>query len=465
MVEGTASTITMLERRSADGLDADVPIMMLNGAVYDDQLDRFFLGLPFNGVRSRHSLRAYGYDILVWIRFLAEARGKTVWQVDPTDIDAFHRARRRSDAEFRLAPQSWNRSVAALDKLYQWAEREKLVEQAPFKRRTVWLKGRGGRRSRVSGRNESYERCSASSDVRYLDFPDYQTFRDVGLRGLAIDGTERPAARDRNGARNALFADILITTGLRLEEASSLLAVELPTWNLAAPGKQLSLALPLAITKGDRGRTILLPRRLMLELSTYLSVERASASAAFASRCGWDRIDRPIFVYRPVLAAKSLHLTGGGTLSLDLIGPVERERLVLCKDDGSPVEAAALWQTEVGQPMRPNSWEKVFARASARCRAAGRPADVSPHQLRHSFAVHMLAMLVQRRTAEAASTADDMNIYHQLISDPLQQVQRLLGHASLNTTMRYLHHVASRADTIEVAVEALLARFEGKVAE
>jgi integrase len=49
---------------------------------------------------------------------------------------------------------------------------------------------------------------------------DYRIFRDVGLRGLALDGTERPGARDRNGLRNALFADLLVTTGLRLEEAS-----------------------------------------------------------------------------------------------------------------------------------------------------------------------------------------------------------------------------------------------------
>jgi len=41
--------------------------------------------------------------------------------------------------------------------------------------------------------------------------------------------------------------------------------------------------------------------------------------------------------------------------------------------------------------------------------------------------------------------------------DPLQQVQRLLGHASLATTYIYLDHVATRADTIDAAVEELLA--------
>src|SRR5436309_10702286 len=46
-------------------------------------------------------------------------------------------------------------------------------------------------------------------------------------RSSDLDGTERPGARDRNGLRNALFADLLVTTGLRLEEASGLLADEL----------------------------------------------------------------------------------------------------------------------------------------------------------------------------------------------------------------------------------------------
>ena len=81
-----ASNITIQERRSADGLDAHVPMILRDGALYDPDLDRFFRDLPLNGVRSRHSLRAYGYDVLVWVRFLSEACGKSVWQGDRRDV-------------------------------------------------------------------------------------------------------------------------------------------------------------------------------------------------------------------------------------------------------------------------------------------------------------------------------------------------------------------------------------------
>lgn len=142
---------------------------------------------------------------------------------------------------------------------------------------------------------------------------------------------------------------------------------------------------------------------------------------------------------------------------MDALTPDERGRLVLCAEDGAPAEPAALWLTEVGQPVRPNSWEAVFARASRRCAEAGRPIRISPHQLRHTFAVHMLAMLIQHRLAEASPSAGPMAGYRELLGDPLQQVQRLLGHASLATTYIYLDHIASRADTVDAAVEELLA--------
>src|SRR5271157_4895186 len=100
------SSITIEERRPATGLDRQVPIILRDGIPYDADLDRFFLDLPLNGVRSPHSLRAYGYDVVVWVRFLAEACGKTVWLAERTDVAAFHRARRRADAGFRISAAS-----------------------------------------------------------------------------------------------------------------------------------------------------------------------------------------------------------------------------------------------------------------------------------------------------------------------------------------------------------------------
>lgn len=185
------ATITVQERRQAEGLDAHVPIILRDGALYDSDLDRFFLDLPLNGTRSPHSLRAYGYDVVIWVRFLAAARGKTVWAAQRDDIDAFHRARRREDAGFRISAASWNRSVASLEKLYRWAELDGLIAVTPFTHRTAWRRGHGGRRGQIALRNEAYERAAKRSDVRFVQLDDYRVFRDVGLRGLAIDGSER----------------------------------------------------------------------------------------------------------------------------------------------------------------------------------------------------------------------------------------------------------------------------------
>ena len=454
------TSIIIHERRAAQGLDAYIPVILQGEAIYDPDLDRYFLDLPLNGARSRHSLRAHGYDILVWLRFLGSVRGKTVWQADADDVGAYYRARRRSDAEFRISASTWNRAIASLDKLYRWAEREGLVERTPFTHRQVWRGSYGGRRAVIAGRNEAYERAARRSDVRFVDLADYNAFRDIGLRGLTIEGAQRPGSRDRNGARNALFADLLVTTGLRLEEASFLLAAEIPVWDARAE-RQRRVELPAALTKGDRGRTMLLPRRLLPAFGAYMAVERASAATKFAMRRGWEAIERPIFIHRPPFAPTALQIAGGGTMDLEVVTPEERARLIICADDGTPCEAAVLWLTEVGHPVLPNSWEAIFARASRRCTDAGIPVRVSPHQLRHSFAVHMLAMLIQRRIPEAAAPAGAMEGYRQLLGDPLQQVQRLLGHSSLATTSIYLDHIATRADTVDAAVEELLARVPG----
>ena len=127
----------------------------------------------------------------------------------------------------------------------------------------------------------------------------------------------------------------------------------------------------------------------------------------------------------------------------------------------TPREPAALWLTEVGQPVRPNSWEVIFTRACKRCAQNGFPLSISPHQLRHAFAVHMLALLIQQRLREAALPVGPVESYRLILGDPLQQVQRLLGHASLTTTYIYLDHIATRADTVDSAVAGKTVVFTG----
>ena len=460
-VTGVVSTaISLQERRSAEGLDCYVPLILRNGRIYDTHLDRFFLDLPLNGVRSAHSLRAYGYDILLWVRFLEEARGISLWKAARPDVAAYHRARRRNDAGSRISAASWNRSVAAMEKLYKWAETEGLVSASPFTHRDVWRRANAGGRGRIVARNDAFERSAKQSDVRFVSLEDYRRFRDVGLRGLAPDGMERSGARDRNGLRNALFAELLVVTGLRLEEASFLLASEVEALPQASsPDHQIWFDLPAGLTKGDRGRAILMPRRLLDQLRAYVTVERAHAVNKFKTRAGWRAVATPIFIRRPAPGARSLVLHNGGTVPLEAITPQERGSLIICHVDGQPIEPAALWVTEVGQPVQPNSWEVAFARASRRCAANGFAINVSPHQLRHTFAVHMLAMLIQQHLRGAASmpSGGPAEGYRRLLGDPLQQVQRLLGHASLATTSLYLDHIITRADTVDAAVEELLA--------
>jgi site-specific recombinase XerD len=388
--------ITLLEHRASlttEGTapkgwsrQAHVPSIVRDGEPYDLHLDRFLSDLPLSGVRSPHSLRSYAYDLLVWVRFLDEVRAKTVWQAMREDVDAYHRARRHDEAANRISAASWNRAIAALDKLYRWAVEEELVKQIPFTYRDVWRRLPSGHgRTITVARNQAYERAAKRSDVKFITIEDYRRFRDVGLLGLASDGNERPGARDRNGSRNALFADLLIATGLRLEEASSLLAVEVKeAVRTSADGdKQVAFRLSAGLTKGSKGRTIRIPASLLSRLRSYVEIERAVAIEKFRTRNGIKRIPGALTCG---LNAGRIEVTTASAerrlVRLDTVTPDERRRLVIHGPDGSPAEPAALWLSEVGLPVAPNSWEVAFTRASRRCQAAGLACDVNPHQLR-----------------------------------------------------------------------------------
>ena len=430
------------------GLVDGMPFILGPDGSYDHDLNRFFRACPTMGVRSLNSLRAYARDIVVWLRFLAERRGgKSVWAADRDDIAAFHEVRRLSAPPHRIAASSWNRAVAALDKLYRWAVEEKLIARAPFTYRQVWTRALDG--SAISAAaNLARERSARNGDMRFVSLDRYLLFRDVGLRGRLPDGQEDPTWRGRNGERNALFAELLVTTGLRLQEASHLLTAELPSSVRGQSHRSLPFRLAAATAKGGKAREVRLPLRVLERLRDYAEVERANALARWRERRSWTRIDAPMAVTGH--DRQSLHLDGS-RISFDRFNPGERCRLL----HEHSKEPLALWLTEGGLPMPMASWQAVFRRASARCRSFGIDIEVTPHMLRHSFAVHMLTLLLREQIGwMLEERAGRMSpAYRRLIGDPLLKLQRLMGHSRIESTYIYLDHLDDSQALVDAAVE------------
>ena len=62
----SGALIVIQERRAADGLDAYIPVILREEAIYDPDLDRFFLDLPLDealSVRPAPSALGLGRDM------------------------------------------------------------------------------------------------------------------------------------------------------------------------------------------------------------------------------------------------------------------------------------------------------------------------------------------------------------------------------------------------------------------
>lgn len=433
-----------LDAAERAGLIDGMPFILMDDGSYDLDLNRFFRACPAMGARSPNTWRSYARDILVWARFLAERRsGKTVWKADRHDVLAFHRARRLSAAPYRISAASWNRSVAALDKLYRWAVEEGIIAASPFSYGVTHRRAAGGRAMLAVTANRARERAARPHDTRYIDLGRYLLFRDVGLRGRLPDGSEDPSWRGRNSERNALFAELLVTTGLRLTEAGSLLLAELPR---AAESGSRSAAfdLPGAIAKGGRPRRIRFPRRVLAQIGDYVDLER-SISAARSE----PAISDPLWLMPEGGKARD---AAGRRVRLDRLTPGERRRVLI----GAPSEAqhALLWLTEGGRPVPSATWEAAFRRASVRCRRFGIDVEVTPHTLRHTFAVNMLSMLIREQIGTVFDPHDRHGAaYRRILGDPLQKLQHLLGHASITSTYIYLDNLAEAQELVEAAAD------------
>lgn len=443
------SEFTLGRRETAVGLDASVPSILFGGRQYSPDVDHFLLSLPVEGVRSPRSIRAYAYDLVLWLRFLLVVQGKSILEATSQDVADFHRARRRGPVDERVTAATWNRCVSSLMRFYQWALDRQLIEASPIATRTS--RALYGRHVKSSPRVLAMEKSPRRREVRYLQIEEYQRFVADGLWRQPGAGSSNNL---RNSVRNELFADFLVTTGLRLQEAAGILRNELPLECRQSHDNQIWFSVPAGVAKGGVERRVFAPHATIARIARYMEIERPIQAAHWIKKVRGGSID----ISRSILVSLSrdgshLRLQNGEKLRSQELDAAERERLVLCNAAGAPVEPAPIWLSERGGPVSHNGWERIFARASS----AAFPGEqtITPHQLRHTYAVHVLALLLKRQRDGAFDGAAS-SMAEPLRGDPIRIVQRLLGHASIETTFIYTDVAERDLGRMDLVAEELL---------
>jgi integrase len=299
--------------------------------------------------------------------------------------------------------------------------------------------------------------------VRFIAFEDYLLRRDVGLRGRLPDGNADPSWRGRHDERNALFADLLIYTGMRLSEASSLLVTEVPGERASAGRGLGAIQLAPAVTKRGRGRTVFASVRLARSLHRYAGIERDELVTRVTAGSGYRLGGDSVLVKHA--GPLSVTFADGGVISNGKPDPVTRRSLMRITGDGELAGPVTLWLGTDGQALSPSTWQSVFSRANARCARYGLDLRVSPHTLRHSFAVHMLGLLLRQTVAaldgRAMGDLSGAQVKRMLVGNPMRKLRLLLGHRSEATVYAYLDVLDEAQEIVVSALEQWDARAAG----
>ena len=425
----------LAEVEGSYGIDPGDPFMTDPHYRVDARLTRFFGRSSFVHL-AKATKKSYTNDYRVFFDFLW-GRGKNWDEVSRDDLLDFEDWRRRSARNLaRIGGAKWNRRLAAFRRLYEWAAAQGHCASSPVALKPV--RTRDGDTVQVP---EAAARDVRSSNVKWLTPRAFRQWRDVGVCGYTADGRRDTSWRGRNDDRNAAFADLLYSSGLRRTEGGSLLTVELPS--LASAGhRYLDAQLGGAVAKGKRPRTFYVSAEALRAIEAYCATTRRAAIRRAQAEGRYVAMDECWVVHKQTGRQHTvLHwrdLRGrAGQAKVGSLDPEERELLFTQGPAG--LEPLWLWLSEAGMPFGAHSWEAVFRAASQRTATvlAGTAADppfCTPHMARHSFALHMLVALHHAMDQRFGLTAGERRDFRLLYGDPWRMVKDLLGHASEETT-------------------------------
>ncbi|WP_143740744.1 tyrosine-type recombinase/integrase [Microbacterium sp. SZ1] len=374
---------------------------------------------PLGTLRTQHAA--------VFRRLLERVRDKRDPCADLIDVtreDLFeYRDHRRS----RLQSSSWNSELSIISNFFRYAREKEWIARDPVAR---W--GSTGRVT-MKAKEQHVKR------IRFLTEGQARFFLEAGLRG---DGAA-PEARVTFPERDYAFGLTLVSTGLRRLEASLLLEAEIPK-SVDASGVHVFWR----VGKGDRPREIWVAEAVATAIDHYRLIEReyvvqrAQRALRKAKRDG-----RLVMAEVLERHGEPRFRIDGVMMRAEQIGDDLRRHAVRVRPDGM-LDPLALFVMQGGRGPSLKRFNATFNEASERVALFGPHRDsppahlsVTPHIMRHTFAVRMLAALMRH----GRETAGNPNLH---LTHPLLVVQELLGHARRDTTELYLHHAHRYSDQV-----------------
>lgn len=429
------------------GIVKGTPILLSSNGELDEWLVLYFNTCPAFTSLDLSSRKTYAREIAKWCGFLGSCDEPLTWLQATEDDFIDYKIRRTDQLQFAdsVTGATWNKAVFALRGLYDWAvsHQVRITPNGPAIEVSPVPGGRGVTKVPGVRANAAFVRRDRD---RWIVPGTYRLWRDVGLRGRGIErigATEWRAAGDdescraRNSLRNTAFTDFVYSTGLRVQEAGSLLLCELPAVDV------IEAKLPPAIAKYSKARMWYAAPTVMRTLRSYVTVARAAAVRRAMREGRYDAVEDIIWVTEVRRARKGTFEAvrdDGTIMPLNTMKPAVRRRVFWIRD-GKP-EPMALWLNEAGTPFHHESWIGVFDAANQRLWAAieatgGAPSDeltVTPHSLRFSFALALAVQLHQRLDAahgwgETVAYGDGSRY-----DEVFRTVKDVLGHTSVETT-------------------------------
>lgn len=413
--------------RFEDGPESPRPLVAVN---------QWLRELPSSGCPEPGSWRVYARAVRDWAVFLND-HGTGLFDHRSqlkSALSSYAVHRGSGPLDVRLAATTWNQHVSVLALFYRWAVAEGHAQAEPFTYRQATLFFADQVASRPV--NQAVRRVPKPHvTIKYLE-DDFTELFVRGLHGRGPDG-EDERFRGRELARNGAVGRAALDTGLRSQEFTFYLAVELPPLPAKPTTLPIPFPVPSGIAKGRKFRTSWIPYTTLANLHQYRELDRALA----ADGSGWHPPER----WGPPLLVTEADQWGGRIngrrLSWQELRPSERRRLV-APDGGSMLLAVK----SDGGPF--TAWPTVFSRTADRIRERFEPRfpHIHPHRLRHTFSMATLARLVGGYYQQAAQLVKDTDASAGLAlylakADPLMVLRDLLGHSSVLTTEKYLRRL------------------------